>query len=84
MKKMLALAVPADDIIYYYVNSQKIFGRHKNLTGDVSGLRGYVSGLIGDVGGLTGDLDQCEITVDDRKTGIKITDLVAADPRSTP
>ena len=62
--------------VYYYENNKKILGIHKSIWGYVSGIRGYVSGIWGDVSGIWGDLDLCEITVEDRKVGIKIEDLI--------
>jgi len=69
--------------VYYYENNKKILGIHKSIwgyvsgiRGYVSGIRGYVSGIWGDVSGIWGDLDLCEITVEDRKVGIKIEDLI--------
>ena len=47
------------------------------LIGEIrSGLSGNCSGLSGDCSGLWGNLDACEITDDERKTGVKIKDLI--------
>jgi len=64
--------------------SSGLWGDFSNLWGDISGLTGNISsGLTGDISGLTGDisdlwgnLDNCEITDEERKNGIKITDLI--------
>ncbi len=62
--------------LYYYEDSKKIIGIHKNLIGDVNGLTGNVSGLTGNVSGLTGDIDLCEITEEKRTAGIEINELI--------
>ena len=54
------------------------------LTGNVSGLKGDVSyyltgdvsGLTGNVSGLTGNVDDAEISKEDRKKGVDISDLI--------
>ena len=51
-------------------------GECSDLRGDCSGLWGDCSGLSGDCSGLWGNLDACEITDDERKTGVKIKDLI--------
>lgn len=55
-----------------------LWGDCSGLWGKVSsGLRGEVhSGLWGEITGLRGNLDDCEITDEERKKGIQITDLV--------
>lgn len=37
---------------------------------------GDISGLYGNCTGLSGDLDACDISNDDRRVGINITDVV--------
>ena len=51
-------------------------GDVSNLHGDASGLTGDVSNLHGDATGLYGHVDDCELTEEDRKTGIDITKLI--------
>ena len=74
---------------WYFVDGKKIDGVPSGLRGDVSGLSGDVSDLRGDVSGLRGDVsglrgyvsdlsgyvDECEITDEERKAGIDISDL---------
>ncbi len=48
------------------------------LTGNVSGLTGNVSGLTGNVSGLTGDVDDCELTKEERKKGVSVSDLIGS------
>ena len=42
-------------------------------------MRGDCSGFVGDCSGFVGDLDDCDISVDERQTGINISDLLASD-----
>lgn len=65
---------------------RKLVGMHSNLRGDCSGLwgdcsglRGDCSGLSGNCSGLRGDLDECEISDDDRASGVEIASLVGGD-----
>ena len=51
--------------------------QRERKTGVHPGLHGDCSGIWGDCTGLHGDLDECEITDNDRKTGIKIESLIA-------
>ena len=46
------------------------------LWGDCSKLSGNCSGLSGDCSGLSGDFETCEITEEERKTGVDIQSLV--------
>ncbi len=48
--------------IYYYKDSIKIKGAHKNIRGNVSGIRG--------------DINDCEITPEERKKGVSIQELI--------
>ena len=80
MKKMLKRA---ENEVYHYENGKRIEGVHGAITGymsgiygDVFGIYGDVTGLKGDVTGLTGNIDGCELTEDDRKQGIDITELI--------
>ena len=51
-------------------------GNCSRLYGNCSLLSGDCSRLSGDCSGLSGDLDECDITEEERKKGIKISDLV--------
>jgi len=87
MKKMLKRT---ESEVYHFHNGEKVMGIHMAIRGKVSDIYGNVSGLIGDVTGLTGDvtsimgdvtglegdIDDCELTEDDRKQGINITELI--------
>ena len=46
------------------------------LSGDCSGLSGDCTGLSGYCTSLSGDLDMCEVSNEERKKGMKITELV--------
>jgi hypothetical protein len=60
-----------------------IRGNVSGLRGDVSYISGYVSGFYGnasgikgDVSGIEGNLDECDITDEERKNGVLITELI--------
>lgn len=48
--------------IYHFVNGVRVDGPPSGVSGDLSGVRG--------------NLDECEITEEDRKKGIRIEDLI--------
>ena len=87
MKKELT---KTENSLYYYQDGKRIEGVHKDIRGDVSGIygnvsdirgdvsgiRGNVSGIRGNVSGIRGDIDNCEITEEDRKKGIDISELI--------
>ena len=73
MKKALTKTPP----LYHVVNGEKVDGPHTELYGDCSGLYGDCSGLRGDCSGLGGDLDECEITEEERATGVNIEELIS-------
>jgi len=55
-------------------------GNVSNLTGNVSYyLRGDVSNLTGNVSNLTGNVDDAEISEEDRKKGVDVSDLIIAE-----
>ena len=58
--------------LYYVVDGKK-------HAGNCTGLRGNCTGLTGDCSGLWGNLDDAELTGADRKTGVKIDDLITAE-----
>jgi hypothetical protein len=49
------------------------------LTGYVSNLTGDVSNLTGNVSNLTGNVDDAEISEEDRKKGVDVSDLIIAE-----
>jgi hypothetical protein len=49
--------------------TNKIVGMHSGISGDASSIRGNVTGISGNV-------DECELTSDNRKKGVKINDLI--------
>jgi len=53
-----------------------ITGMHSGITGDLTGITGDLTGITGDLTGITGNLDTCEITDEERKKGINITELI--------
>lgn len=57
-------------------------GVRGNLTrayGDLTGVSGNLTGVYGDLSGVSGNLDECEISDEDRKKGIRIEDLIEKD-----
>ena len=77
--------------IYHYNEfGEKVFGITRKMSGDSTGLRGDCSDLIGDCTGLvgdcsmligdctgiSGDLDMCDITDEERASGVNIADLI--------
>ncbi len=56
--------------------SAEMRGNVSGLWGDVSCIKGDVSGFCGDVSGIRGNLDDCEISDEERKLVINISDLV--------
>ena len=77
---------------FYFADGNKIdgapIGVHGDMTdvrgdmtgvrGDMTDVRGDMSGVYGDMSGVRGDLDECEISDDDRKNGVNISDLIGA------
>ena len=49
------------------------------MPGHPRGVRGDLSGVSGNLTGVRGNLDDCKITQEDRKAGIHISELIAAD-----
>ena len=67
----------------YYTDKNKINGANPDLRGNCTGLYGDCTGLCGDCSDLCGDctglygsLDDCDITENDRKKSVCISDLV--------
>jgi len=48
----------------------------KKLIKEKNKYWGDLSGISGDLTGIRGNIDECEITLKDRKKGIKIEDLI--------
>jgi hypothetical protein len=53
-----------------------ICGDLSGISGDLLGIRGDLTGIRGNLSGICGDIDECEISVSDRKNGIFINDLI--------
>ena len=49
-----------------------------DLTGDCSGLTGDCTGLEGNCTGLMGNLDTCELSTQERDSGVDIQKLVVS------
>ena len=54
-----------------------ITGDVTDITGDMTSIWGNVTGIWGDVTGITGYVDKCDLSDEERKNGINISDLVA-------
>ena len=57
----------------------EICGDVSEICGDVSGICGDVSGICGNVSGIRGDVDKCELTYEERKHGIPVSELIRKD-----
>ena len=55
---------------YYYRDNKDILGIHEGISGNVSGIRG--------------DIDDCEISDEERKRGIKIEELIKEEENEKP
>lgn len=65
------------NVYYYYDNyGKRVDGVHDRIRGDVSDITGDVSGIRGDVSGIWGNVDECGLSEDDRKRGVRIEDLI--------
>ena len=54
-----------------------LHGNISGIYGNISsGLCGNISGIYGDCTDIFGDLDLCELTEEERKQGVKISDLL--------
>ena len=80
MKKLLT---KIENDLYHYKGMKKVIGKNEDLRGNCSALYGNCSDLYGDCSGLRGDcsdlrgdLDDCEITTDERKSGVLMSDLI--------
>jgi len=73
MKRVLE---KVESLVYHYVDGNRVDGPHSRVTGDLSGVRGNLFGVSGDLSGVRGDLDDCEISDEDRRRGINISDLI--------
>ena len=76
--------------LYHYADEKRIEGKNPSLSGncswltgnctelsgDCTELSGNCSRLRGDCSGLTGNIDNCKISLEERKEGIDIKDLV--------
>jgi len=56
-----------------------ICGNVSGIRGDVSEICGNVSGIRGVITGITGDVDKCELTYEERKHGIPVSELIRKD-----
>ena len=64
---------------WYYKDGARVPGYPRDVWGNLSGVWGNLSGVWGDISGVRGNLDDCKITQEDRKAGIHISELIAAD-----
>jgi len=52
-----------------------LIGDCTSLIGDCTGLKGDCTGVEGDCTGVEGDLDQAELTDEERREGVNLSDL---------
>lgn len=57
-------------------NLTGITGNLTGIRGDLTNIRGDLTGITGDLTGIRGDVADCELTDEDRKRGINITELI--------
>ena len=69
--------------IWHFANDIRFEGAPSGVTGNLSGVRGdlsevrgNLSGVWGDLTGVSGNLDACELTDEDRKRGVDISELI--------
>ena len=69
--------------VYYFSNGSKIVGiptsisgDPTSISGDLTSISGDLSGISGNLTGISGDLSGCQLTNDERKNGIDISELV--------
>ncbi len=68
---------------YYYENGKKIFGCHSDVSGDLNDVSGDLTGVYGDLNGVSGNLNDAEITDDERKNGVRVSDLIVDDTKDS-
>ena len=54
---------------YYYKGEERFYGVPDGITGDLSGI-------TGDLSDITGDIDACELTDEDKKRGVNVSELI--------
>ena len=69
------------DVTGIWGNVSGIIGNVTGIWGNVSGIIGDVTGIWGDTTGVRGDVDDCELTAQDRKNGVKVEDLIAEEKK---
>jgi len=57
-------------------NLTDITGDLTDITGNLTDITGNLTDITGDLTDITGNIDDCEITDEERKKGINITDLI--------
>jgi len=76
--------------IFYYKDGKKydevpsdvrgdltgVRGYLTGVRGYLTGVRGYLTGVRGYLTGVEGYLDDCELSDEDRKNGVRISDLI--------
>ena len=71
MKRILKRITTLESALRFFDENGNL-SNVSNLRGDVSNLRGYVSYL-------TGNVDDAEISEEDRKKGVDVSDLIIAE-----
>ena len=66
MKKMLTKNITKT---WYFKGDKQVDGIHDRISGDVIGISGDVTGIFGNI-------DNCDLSVEDRKKGVNVKTLV--------
>ena len=66
-----------DDVSNIWGDASNIYGNASNIYGSVSNIWGNVSDIYGYVSDICGNLDLCDISDEERKYGVCISELVS-------
>lgn len=64
------------DVSCIYGNVSNVRGNVSNISGNVSGISGDFLGIRGNVSGIRGNIDCCELSEEDRKKWVDISELI--------
>ena len=52
-------------------------GAPSGVSGDLSNVSGDLSNVYGNLSNVYGNIDYCDLSADERKVGVKVSDLIA-------
>ena len=61
------------------INNENLTGDLSKIYGNAEDISGDVSGIYGNVSDISGNVDDCELTKEDRKRGVNISDLLSVE-----